>query len=566
MLVRRTPEEIRTPERGVGRESLALSNRTGLIPEKFSHQLFEMMMPVKKNLSKYFEKLKSLGLTQEISVGLQLLRNNKEKIVKAIKSLKAMEAQEGIASIGISGFEHIIDLNLEGIQLNISSGENKVIFDDIIRRYIFKYTGDEWPPSLDSFTYFIRDSPDRQMCCFYWPLYAYIKTLFFSGFRGRMDLGDLFSLDKIQRYCDDPFKTKGQPNGQQFQKGQKNSRRQFGGEGPNDRRPERPQDQRGFRNRNPRQQFQSQKQQFQPRPNLTASFARQCDPNKLRLVKQTLQRNTIIWMVNNKEYPITEWLALNQIVTQYVRNLPDEELIANNQSVEGFVESSVDEDLTRYEEDDPRIANARTDEEREELVYRDYQGRINDNITVIIDPIMEVPYTYRELKAWFGVKAKGKPKFEQSRQRGGNKKSGKKFDKKKQGFTAIPYRNPVTNIKYILKQFREHYSLPSPMFMMDERTLEGVRRRLLKTLLVIFLQLEEIYDEVLTSKMSSMNPGSSTNVDERATLVERVKNMMARLNNAISQETDPVKREKLLRLKEVAKAKFGTLVREFGVD
>lgn len=570
MLVRRTPIYVE-PQRGdIGKESLSLSDGAGLLPDEYSSLLNKQIIkPVEENLDTYFVKLKELGRQDQIKIGLDVVRENKRKITKAIESLKAMEAQEGIASIGLVGFDAIIKLNLEGIQVNISSGDNKLIFYDIIRRYIMQYTETEWPPPIDKYEYFIRNSSSQQICCYYWPLYAYIRTLFQDGFRTHMNLSDLFSLESMQQYCKDIFDRPPSQPSQQGQLGQStqgyNKRKRKKGEsrggysdgGQQQMKP--PMQQQQMKPSMQQQQMQQRPriiQQFQPGERAIASFAKGCIPGKLTRVKQALERNNIIWKIQGKEYPITEWLALEQIVSNYVKSLSDEQLIINNQSPESFVMNIVAEDLKR---DVPQHLTYLKNHEEKEYVYKNYEGRVNLNETVVIDPIMQVPYTYGNLINWFGYATgkKHQQQQQQNPQRGG-KKSGKK---QKKGEGQRQYRNPVSVIKHALQQFRLRYKLPSPMFMLDGKTLEGVRRRLLKLLLVIFLQLEQTYLDVL-EKVSSVN----NTPENREELIQRLKNLMVNLNNAIAQETDQEKREKLIRLKDIAKNKFGMLVHEPGLS
>jgi len=576
MLVRRAAPPV-SQVKVSGREDLQLSGTESLIPGEFESMIASKIVgPVQKNLSIYFEKLRELGNQAEITKGLEQISKNRKKVQDAIQSLRTMEAQEGLASIGLAGFS--VNLNLEGIQINITSGESQRVFYDVVRRYVLQYTGSQWPPPISKPQYFIRDNSEMQTCCFFWPLYGYIAMLFEEGFSGTMNLTDFFSLERMQRYCEDPpFKHKKKDTGFQPgrapQKGGQNGDR--GNRGRGDRGRGRGNRGRGRGNRgrgrgrgNRGQGRNQRSKDDMPKGSAVASFAKGCIPVKLRKAKTALQRHIVNWKLRDKETPVPEFFAMNMIVSNYVKNLSATQLLIGGKTVEDFVKDEAPSGVTpvplRPEDE------SKSQLQKEQIQYGKYKAYIADDLAVILDPMLEVYYTYKELKTWFG-NAKGKSwkqkkpgqqgfvlRVAKPQQQSGGKKPKKKKGKGRgqdQGQSQGNFDNPVSVINHAIEQFRIHYQLLSPMFALTESTLEGVRRRFLKLLLVIFLQLEKVYKNIQEKAVVNVQKSA-----EEREIKSKVQDLFIKLNSAIEQETDPEKREKLLRLRDVAKVKFGNFL------
>jgi hypothetical protein len=603
------------------KETLLLSSTENeIIPSEFAQQLNKKIIsPVKKNLTIYFDKMRELGKENQIKASIAIVKNNHKKIIDAIDSIKVMEAQESIADLDLAGFDAVVKLNLEGIQVNISSGENRDVFYDIVRRYILKYDGVSWPPPIHKIGYFIKGDDESKLCCYYWPLYGYIQTLFQDGFRSQMNLTDIFSLNKMQKYCKDTFSRNQQKDTNKGKNQGKHNKNKKGGNPPNPNpnpnpkpfkkfQPQQQQPQQGQfgqqqgqfgqqqgqfgqqkgqfgqqkgqfgqqkgqfgqqQQQKPGQQGQQQQQKpgqqgqqqqkgqqgqqgqkFQEDFSAVASFAKNCIPPKINRIIGTLSRNNIVWDKGGEKFVISEWSALQQIVSSYVKKLKNTDLIKGGVSAESFVESQIRERVLTEEEIKQRKKENLSPWQKEEIKYTNFINKMSNDVSVVIDPIMKIPYTYGNLVDWFGyhilkykVEEKGKD---------GKKKFKEAVEK---------YKNPVSVIKNALNCFKSQYKLPSPMFMLDNAKLEGVRRRLLKFLLEIFTQLERSYSDII-KKVETVKSDNKN----RQNVIEKLKNLMVNLNNAISQETDPVKKEKLIKLKQVANEKFGSLVREYGTQ
>jgi hypothetical protein len=576
MLVRRYVEPKKTNVKTikeVGREELLLNRRniSEIIPEEYSNILKEKILgPLKNNLNLYFQKLYNINHKEDIQKGINIIKINRERIQKAIDLLKNMEAQEILANTGISGMESIINTNLIGLQLNLSTGKNGEIFDNIIRKYIFNYSGYQWPPMIDKYNYFIRDDPRQELCCYYWPLYAYIKTIIRTGFNN-MDLTDLFFIEKMKRYCDEPFKTKQQ----QDQQPQQQRKPQWGGDNPQNNKPKvnepkvnEPKVNKPKVNK-PKVNKQNKKPQNQVQ---MTSFAGACVPLKLRRVKATLQNTIVEWKVSNKIFPISEWGALNQIIDNYIKSLPDENFIINGKTIENFVIEEIPIDKRGLIKTVPENKQNLNQNEKDQIKYGLLKGFIPDNTNVLIDPILKIPYKYNELIKWFGVpQTKSQQKKKQVpqlftpgklsqllgvKQIGGKK--GKQQQKQQQQ-QQQKIDNPVSVIRYSIQELKRRYTLQSPMFILDSKVLENVRRRLLKLFLVIFLQMEEIYiniEQKISRTKEKKNNKDNINEESDYSIKNKIRDLYAKLNYVIDIEKDKDKLEKLKKLQKVAKKKF----------
>lgn len=563
MLVRRQEEVIsKVSDKD---ENLSLIEGKNLIPQEFENILdSQIILPVKENIQEYFLKLKDLNNKVEIAKGLQVINTNSIKIKKAINSLKVMEAQEGLATIGLSGFNAIINLRLDGIQINVSSGVVKDIIQDIIRRYVMKYPSVEWPPRYENYKYFIRDSSEMQICCFYWPLYAYMLNCFKNGFYGIMDLSDLFSLEKMKFYCDKIFRE------QTFQ-----GVPQSGGENKESERPDRPKFQKP--------EFQKQKQAPIVK---VAGLGKFCEPSKFIQMKVVLERNDIKLKIQdrnrNKIVTTSEWFALNSIVSKYVKNLSETQLIVGGMDVINFVKNEAPSSIT--EGTISAEHQHKNELFKEEDLYSPYKSYISKSTTIFIDPILQIPYTYDDLIRWFGypstqiiIKPNNPPK-----QYGGKKKKGEKG--KQSPSKKKDIRNPVSVIKNAIVKFKQNYMLPSGMPFLEEKILEGVRRRFLKFLLSIFLKMDimysNIYEEfkkkeyIKQDAMVELNNNVNNKVYENVNnkvnnkvnkQIDRLKNnnikvklsdLVRKMNQAIEKEEDAEKRDKLIQLRDDTKRRL----------
>ena len=154
------------------------------IPDSYKESIVtNFIKPIETKLNITFEKLNKLNspeVTSIINNTISAINSNLKSIKENIENVKTSEAQESIADLGLKGIEVKIKFD-RGLQLDITpDSENYEMFFDIIRKYVFNYSGD-WPPTMDKWSYFKYDT--RQLCCFYWPLYGYIKSLFHDALK-----------------------------------------------------------------------------------------------------------------------------------------------------------------------------------------------------------------------------------------------------------------------------------------------------------------------------------------------------------------------------------------------
>ena len=175
------------------------------IPEEYRLDIItKFIKPIETNFNITFSKLKELDSPEAneiIKKNILVIKDYITDISSNLEKLKLVEAQTSIENIGIRGvFEMKLKMD-KGLQINITpDSENYEVFFNIIRKYVFKYRGSEWPPDISKYQYFEYNNSEMELCCFYWPLYGYIKTLFHSDFRGTVELTDLFSSREI--LCD----------------------------------------------------------------------------------------------------------------------------------------------------------------------------------------------------------------------------------------------------------------------------------------------------------------------------------------------------------------------------
>ena len=162
--------------------------------------------PTSDILSSYFDKLISINKKEIITTALQVIQKNRLAIKNGLEQLELISAQDDLFSLGLEGITpKQIEIKLSGINIDLSSDRNKQYFNNIIREYIFEYNHSEWPPTNPEF--FMNGSDKMEICCYYWPLYAYVLKIFSSGF-SKLDMGDLFKVDQLTTYCRDPFSVK----------------------------------------------------------------------------------------------------------------------------------------------------------------------------------------------------------------------------------------------------------------------------------------------------------------------------------------------------------------------
>ena len=166
----------------------------------------EFITPIEKKFLKVVNKLKSLSSKEANDIIKKYVNDIKSRLNDTnfnLNQIKIIEAKEDIADIALSGFD--VNFNFsKGLQLNVGpSNEKSNLFFDVIRKFIFDFK-DDWS-NLEP-EYFILSDPKEKLICSYWPLYAYIKTLFYRDFKSSIKINDIFSLSKMQSYTKEIFK------------------------------------------------------------------------------------------------------------------------------------------------------------------------------------------------------------------------------------------------------------------------------------------------------------------------------------------------------------------------
>lgn len=525
---------------------------TGLVPSSVQGRLYQLLVkPIEDSLNSLFDQLKSSPggeVLTEQHIGI--IQMNRLRMETALDQVRQIEIQEKIAAVGLKGFE--ATLNLEGIQIDINTVKKKDEFLKIIREYVFEYpTYEQWPPPLDTgYEFFKFDSSKRQDCCFYWPLYGYIQMLFEEEHQTeekQMNLTDMFVLRNMQSYCSDPFpRQKKDTNVSSENKNKlfKNSLRKqqeqlfmprmqpqvplqqtagycmFGGaiiEEKEDNLPELEDPEEEIKKKlEERIEAEEIRQEIRvlrmPAP--VAAFAFVCNPNKLKAVVKPLKRSLVEWKVKDQKLQTSEMDAMENIVVKYIDGLKDKDLLVEGRDIKDIY----------YSNDDDSIPDR----------DKEWSRQIILNEPAVKDPLLGVNYTWGNLIEWFGY-----PTITSTSQgKNGKSKTTKKQEKD----------NPQKIATHLLRSFKKHYTLTSSMFQLNDKTLEGVRRRFLKMMAAFFSLMKTMYTNVENKVIQKIIVAQPVkNVENRT------QKLFTRIQREINQTTNQNKKEKLEQLRRKAK-------------
>ena len=574
MFVVKKRPPVETEHQIVGQNNQPYQSRNGVsetsylkyedIPEEYRNNIVEKFItPIETKLNFTFEKLHNLGSKEALDIiksSMTTINGNLKDISDNLDRIRLAEARAGIADLGLKGFEMSLKLD-KGLQLDITpDSEHYEIFFNIVRKYVFSYNGSEWPPSINNHEYFKYDSSSKELCCFYWPLYGYIKTLFHRDFKGDVDLTDLFLLSKMRSYCKDFFpkaapqqkrEQKSQSQSQSQSRSQSGRRRRRGGDPPN---PGRNRGRQGQQNRG-RQGQQNRGRQGQPERKtqpttststslsnkLISSNSQGCNPAKLSKVESSLKKATValeksnvVLSVDGAKVSTNEYDSLRQIVHRYIRNRTDKELIYGGKSVEEFIKEQNQGKTFTYPAED---------ESQEDKRAKCKNLSIGSSDPVILDPLTGTAFTYSNLQNWFNPKTKEitEPIPAQGSRRAGTKKH------------TVKYTDPCNYIPHCISKFQEKYPLPSPMWKLQQDELQGVRNRFMKLLTFLLVSLQKMYENI-----KRKNIGDFSKNEE----VDKIQKFYDELLLSIEQERDQDKKQKMTHLKNSVEARFGDLLKK----
>ena len=523
------------------------------IPKSYRDNIeTKLILPIETKLTFTLDKLKTLGTKDsqdDIGIITKTIDTNLSDINKNIESIRLAEARVDIANLGLRGFQMKVDFT-KGLQLEIVPGsDNYEMFFDFIRKYVFLYKDSEWPPNINKYEYFKYNSSSRELCCFYWPLYAYVKTLFHNDFKGNVDLLDLFSLPSMQKYCTDFFKKqihkplvttstkkKGQSGGDN-----KRNKGQGRGQGNRGQGKSQGQGNRGQGNR--------KTNTFKPLTvsnKMVSAEAQGCEPSKLSQVEVSLRRTILTSNVSGAIVDRdTEYNALQRIVRTYIRNLKETDLLVGGKSIETFImDLNPNAPVDFY----PDETESRSKEKIKEKCHG--KVKITGDTKCIIDPLLGVVFTYDNLKAWFT------PSPTTQSVEVVNKKTGKK---KKTGTKKIDFVDPCNILINSINMFKENYPLPSPMWKLEMDDLKGIRERFMKVLSFLLITLREMYERLKQENIGSIKENIGSIKDNRKSENE-VRSFYSKLIQSIENEQDNTKKQQMIRLQDSIEAKFGNLL------
>jgi hypothetical protein len=523
------------------------------IPKSYRDNIkTKFILPIETKLTFALDKLKTLGTKDSqdaIGIITKTIDTNLSDINKNIESIRLAEARVDIANLGLRGFQMKVDFT-KGLQLEIVPGsDNYEMFFDFIRKYVFLYKDSEWPPNINKYEYFKYNSSSRELCCFYWPLYAYVKTLFHNDFKGNVDLSDLFSLPRMQKYCTDFFKKqihkplvttstkkKGQSGGDNKRnKGQGKSQGQGNrGQGKGQGQGNRGQGNRGQGNR--------KTNTFKPLTvsnKMVSAEAQGCDSSKLSQVEVSLRRTILTSNVSGAIVDRdTEYNALQRIVRTYIRTLKETDLLIGEKSIETFImDLNPNAPVDFY----PDEMESRSKEKIKEKCHG--KVKITGDTKCIIDPLVGAVFTYDNLKAWFTPAPKYVPIQKKDAKTGKTKTIGKHPEN---------FTHPCNILINSINMFKENYPLPSPMWKLEMDDLKGIRERFMKVLSFLLITLREMYERLKQENIGSIKDNRKSENELRS--------FYSKLIQSIENEQDNTKKQKMIRLQDSIEAKYGNLL------
>ena len=535
------------------------------ISDSFKESIItKFIKPIETKLNLTFEKLHNLDSKVAktfIDNSISAINSNLNSIKENIENIKSAEAFEPIADLGVKGFEVKIKFD-RGLQLDITpDSTNYDMFFDIIRKYVFNYS-EEWPPKIENWSYFKYDTIPRKLCCFYWPLYGYIKALFHDDFRGNVEIIDLFVLTKMRTYCEDFFDLKPKQTVSIQQTKSKKKKKNRGGN-PGQGNPGQGNPRQGNpgqsnpgqgnpKQGNPKQGNPGQGNPIQGNPGqgnpgqgnpgqlgynnkktIISSSAIGCNVNKLKIAKTALERTKI------KVYggDTTEYLALRNIVTTQIKKFNENELIfidGKGMSIKDFILSKNPGRTNDY---------LVTDGVSKQDIKKFCQNFIkpSENDIIIFDPFTNSTFTYNNLRKWFGIK--DEIGYIDIKATSGSQKQPKTKP------IIIPIDDVCNIIINALKEFKEKYPLPTPMWKLEANELKGIRTRFMKLLSFLFTSMQKMYEDVKIKNVKDF--GKNENLGN-------VKIFYKKLLNSINIEENIEKKKKLIILKDEVEANMKT--------
>ena len=407
----------------------------------------------------------------------------KKDLEENIKKLRNIMISSSIVS---SQFSSLINFSIKlekGIQLKIRpETENYDIFFDIVRKYVFQYKEYyKWPPTEENYNFFM-EGDTKELCCFYWPLYGFVKNIIHNDFKeNNILLFDLYSLQKMNTYCMDFFskgKTSSTTNIIIKGKNKKKEGRKYGGDKQSNSKQSNPK-QSNSKQSNPKQSNPKQSNSRQSNPKQSNSrqsnpkqsnsrqidkpifeSTKQCNTTKLNEVRQAL-KNTKIYLenknvsqsINGIKVELNEFQALENIVKIYIRkNISDEGvgLFVNNYSINDF--------LNKYKKNDAYdiyLDKSKLDD-RNYLYdnFKDIKLTIEPDTPVFVEPFTKSIFRYKDIQYWFPEST-----IKSSVNTGTiNKKTSKSIYKEQ---TKAFNTYPLIVISRAIKKFKDNYKLLS---------------------------------------------------------------------------------------------------------
>ena len=571
------------------------------IPEEHRNNLIlNFITPIQKNINIAFQQLKTLGSPDALDIinkKIINIKDNLKNINANIGKIQTSEATALFSDIEIKSFSVDITIN-QGLQLNLIPGTEKYdMFFNIVRKYIFNYKDEKWPPSEDKIKYFMYNDTEKQLCCFYWPLYGFIKYLFDTDFNGKTDLNDLFVLSNMQKYCKDFFirapKNTSQP-GQQGKKGKKGQImpqilwQSTGGDPQNDLKKPKPNDDKKtgeykkpnddkklgeYKKPNDDKklgEYKKEKDENEKKENErhkpVSDAAMNCNYLKLNKVERILKESKINIKVGNKYTGSNEYAELNKIVTKYIKDLKETDLIVGGKTIQEFIQNNNKNKSFNF-----------TITDSNHLINNNCKNMvINESELVFIDPLIGSTATYKNLTDWFGYKKEHIKKDQTVTQIPGMQKKQKE---------VLEYKDPCNVIKNSYNMYISNYTLPSPMWKLQPDELKGIRTRFMKLLSFLLLQFKKMYESILIkydvsyvaqnkSKLALKNKNSKTPINENSKIpinenskdnnthskdnntnsnkniytpnnLEEIQKFYSNLLKSIAIESDPDKKEQL---------------------
>ena len=505
------------------------------ISDSFKESIItKFIKPIETKLNLTFEKLHKLDSKVAktfIDNSISAINSNLNSIKENIENIKSAEAFEPIADLGVKGFEVKIKFD-RGLQLDITpDSTNYDMFFDIIRKYVFNYS-EEWPPKIENWSYFKYDTIPRKLCCFYWPLYGYIKALFHDDFRGNVEIIDLFVLTKMRTYCEDFFDLKPKQTVSIQQTKSKKKKKNRGGN-PGQGNPGQGNPKQGNPGQGNPGQGNPGQLGYNNKKTIISSSAIGCNVNKLKIAKTALERTKI------KVYggDTTEYLALRNIVTTQIKKFNENELIfidGKGMSIKDFILSKNPGRTNDY---------LVTDGVSKQDIKKFCQNFIkpSENDIVIFDPFTNSTFTYNNLQKWFGIK--DEIGYIDSKATSGSQKQPKTKP------IIIPIDDICNIIINALKEFKEKYPLPTPMWKLEANELKGIRTRFMKLLSFLFTSMQKMYEDVKIKNVKDFGKNEK---------LGNVKIFYKKLLNSINIEENIEKKKKLIILKDEVEANMKT--------